>query len=254
MKTVLITGCSSGFGLAIAQHFLDNGWKVIATMRRVNPNLLPQSENLKLIELDVTQTESIHQAVELAGDVDVLVNNAGVGWLSVLESAPDRVIRNIFDTNTFGCFEMIRAVLPGMRANGVGTIINVSSSVTIKPLPLLAAYTASKAALNAFSECLALELKPLGINVHLVLPGQSPGTDFSKNAIAAMDQSSQTPAEYEPFIEEVMSKFTSTSPEDLTQSQDVVEAVWRAATDIESPFKLVAGKDAIRAQQEVCAG
>ncbi|MEE1675784.1 SDR family oxidoreductase [Agarivorans aestuarii] len=254
MKTVLITGCSSGFGLAIAHHFLGNGWKVIATMRKINRDLLPQSENLELIELDVTQAKSIHRAIELAGDIDVLVNNAGVGWLSVLESAPDKVIRSIFDTNTFGCFEMIRAVLPGMRANGVGTIINVSSSVTIKPLPLLAAYTASKAALNAFSECLALELKPLGINVHLVLPGQSPGTDFSKNAIAAMEQTSKTPTEYEPFIKEVMSKFGSTAPEDLTHSKDVVEAVWRAATDIESPFKLVAGKDAIRAQQEACGG
>lgn len=252
MKTVLITGCSSGFGLAIAQHFLDNGWKVVATMRKVNPNLLPQSENLKLVELDVTQTESIHQAVELAGDVDVLVNNAGVGWLSVLESAPDRVIRNIFNTNTFGCFEMIRAVLPDMRAKGAGTIINVSSSVTIKPLPLLSAYTASKAALNAFSECLALELKPLGINVHLVLPGQSPGTNFSKNAIAAMEQTSQAPTEYEPFIEEVMSKFISASSEELTRSQEVVEAVWRAANEGQSPFKLVVGKDAIRAQREVC--
>lgn len=254
MKTVLITGCSSGFGLAIAHHFLDNGWKVIATMRKVNRDLLPQSKNLELIELDVTQSESIHQAVELAGDIDVLINNAGVGWLSVFESAPDRVIRNIFDTNTFGCFEMLRAVLPGMRANGVGTIINVSSSVTIKALPLFAAYTASKAALNAFSECLALELKPLGINIHLILTGQSPGTDFSQNAIVAMEQTSKAPIEYEPFIEEVMGKFASTSPEALTQSQEVVEAVWRAATDGHCPFKLVVGKDAIRTQQEVCAG
>ena len=252
MKTILITGCSSGFGLAIARDFLNKGWKVIATMRKPNENLLPKSGNLKLLQLDVTDSDSIHRAIEAAGDIDVLVNNAGIGCLSVFESTPDRIVKNLFDTNTFGYFEMIRTVLPQMRLKGEGTIINISSSVTIKPLPLLSAYTASKVAVNAYSECLALELEPLGINVHLVLPGQSPSTDFSKNAVNAMGQATQAPDEYLPFIDEVMSKFDSSNPEDLTQSQDVVEAVWRAATDAQCPFRIIAGKDALRAQQEVC--
>ncbi|MEC9404387.1 MAG: SDR family NAD(P)-dependent oxidoreductase, partial [Pseudomonadota bacterium] len=120
MKTIMITGCSSGFGLETARHFLNEGWRVVATMRKPDATLLPASEHLRILPLDVTDHASIAEAVAAAGPVDVLVNNAGVGWLSPFEATSEDVVRRIFDTNTFGTFEMIRAVLPQMREKGEG--------------------------------------------------------------------------------------------------------------------------------------
>ena len=198
MKTIMITGCSSGFGLETARHFLNEGWRGVATMRKPDATLLPASEHLRILPLDVTDHASIAEAVAAAGPVDVLVNNAGVGWLSPFEATSEDVVRRIFDTNTFGTFEMIRAVLPQMREKGEGVIVNVSSSVTLKSLPLLPIYTASKAAVNAYTDCLALELAPLGIRVQLVLPGRAPSTSFGTNARALMADAMEAPAAYKP--------------------------------------------------------
>jgi NAD(P)-dependent dehydrogenase (short-subunit alcohol dehydrogenase family) len=244
MTTVMITGCSSGFGLETARHFLDRGWSVLATMRKPDETLLPASERLRVLPLDVTDTRSIARAVEAAGEIDALVNNAGVGWLSAFESASEDTVRRIFETNTFGTFEMIRAVLPQMRARGAGVIVNVSSSVTLKPLPLLQVYTASKAAVNAYTECLALELAPLGIRTALVLPGRAPSTSFGSNARASMAEAKETPEAYKPFIEKVMSAFMASASEEPTRSEDVVHAIWRAVTDPGCPLRLPAGSDA----------
>jgi len=137
MKTILITGCSSGFGLETAKLFLDRGWKVIATMRTPDEAVLPKSEHLRILPLDVTDEASIAAAVDAAGEIDALVNNAGIGWLNALEGTPMATVRDVFETNTFGTMAMIQAVLPGMRARGEGIIINVTSSVTLMPLPLL---------------------------------------------------------------------------------------------------------------------
>lgn len=159
MKTVLITGCSSGFGLATAKYFLERDWQVIATMRTPREEVLPKSPHLRIIKLDVTNAESIQQALEAAGPIDVLVNNAGVGMLAPFESTPMHAIRELFETNTFGTMAMTQAVLPHFRARRTGTIVNVASSVTLKTLPLLPVYTASKAAVVAFTESLALEYR-----------------------------------------------------------------------------------------------
>jgi NAD(P)-dependent dehydrogenase (short-subunit alcohol dehydrogenase family) len=244
MKTIMITGCSSGFGLETARHFLDEGWHVVATMRQPDETLLPASDRLRLLPLDVTDRESIAQAVDAAGPVDALVNNAGIGWLSAFECTAEETVRGIFETNTFGTLEMIRAVLPGMRERGAGVIVNVSSSVTLKPLPLLPVYTASKAAVNAFTECLALELLPLGIRTHIVLPGRAPGTSFGTNARALMADAPEAPQAYKPFIDEVMGAFMAGANEEPTRPEDVVRAVWRAVTDPDCPLHLPAGSDA----------
>ncbi|MEE4011822.1 SDR family oxidoreductase [Roseibium sp. FZY0029] len=244
MKTIMITGCSSGFGLETARHFLSEGWQVVATMRKLDATLLPASERIRILPLDVTDRTSIAEAVAAAGPVDVLVNNAGVGWLSPFEATSEDVVRRIFDTNTFGTFEMIRAVLPQMREKGEGVIINVSSSVTLKSLPLLPVYTASKAAVNAYTDCLALELAPLGIRVQLVLPGRAPSTSFGSNARALMADAQEAPAAYKPFVEDVMSAFMAEASGELTRSEDVVKAIWRAVTDPSCPAHLPAGNDA----------
>lgn len=244
MNTVMITGCSSGFGLEIARYFLDQGWNVVATMRKPEADLLPASARLRVLALDVTDRDSIARAVEAAGPIDALVNNAGVGWLSAFEGTSEETIRRIFETNTFGAFEMVRAVLPQMRAKGAGVIVNVSSSVTLKPLPLLPVYTASKAAVNAYTECLALELAPLGIRTRLVLPGQAPATRFGSNAMALMADAKEAPDAYKPFIDEVMSAFRENAGKEPTRPGDVVQAVWRAVTDPDCPLHVPAGSDA----------
>ncbi|MBI3347992.1 MAG: SDR family oxidoreductase [Burkholderiales bacterium] len=241
MKTVLITGCSSGFGLETARHFLAQGWQVVATMRTPSEDLLPRSERLRVLALDVTDAASIRDCVVSAGPIDVLVNNAGIGLLGALEGIPMAQVREIFEANTFGTMALTQAVLPQFRERRAGVVINVTSSVTLKALPLLAVYTASKAAVNAFTEVLALELAPFGIRTRLVLPGRAPSTRFGENARSRMQGS--IPEAYADLAGGVFAGWTQ-STEEVTQAQDVAAAIWRAATDADCPMRLAAGADA----------
>lgn len=241
MQTVLITGCSSGFGLEIARYFLAREWHVIATMRSPKPDLLPPSDRLRVLALDVTNPESIREAVAAAGPIDVLVNNAGIGAASPAELAPLATVREVFETNTFGTIAMTQAVLPQFRQRRAGVVINVTSSVTLKSLPLLAAYSASKAAVNAFTASMEQELEPFGVRARVVLPGRAPETSFGKNAgerIYGFDHEA-----YADLAKMVLAQIQDTSSP-ITESRDVAEAVWRAATDPSSPSRIPAGADA----------
>ncbi|MFL6696455.1 MAG: SDR family oxidoreductase [Vitreoscilla sp.] len=242
MNTVLITGCSSGFGLEIARHFLARDWNVVATLRTPAGDLLPTSPRLRVLPLDVTDASSIRDAVGAAGAVDVLVNNAGFGLAAPAEAAPLAAVRELFETNTFGTMAMTQAVLPQMRERGAGVIINVTSSVTLKALPFISAYRASKAAVNAFTESMALELEPHGIRTHLVLPGRSPGTRFGSSARSRM-HGMEHPA-YAETIQRVFAALQDASSP-TTRMQDVADAVWRAATDASTPLRIAAGADAV---------
>lgn len=241
MPTVLITGCSSGFGLETARRFLDRGWNVVATMRKPQPDLLPASERLRVIELDVTDPDSIAHAVSAAGPIDVLVNNAGFGAPIPVELTPLTTARALFETNTFGTLAMTQAVLPQFRERRAGVIINVTSTATLKPLPLVGVYRASKAAVNAITESLAVEVEPFGVRVRLVLPGRSPETRFGANArehLLGVDH----PA-YATLFERTLARFQDTSGP-ITHAPDVAEAIWRAATDPATPMRIAAGADA----------
>ena len=132
MKTVLITGCSSGFGLETARYFLERDWQVIATMRTPREDVLPPSERLRVLALDVTDADSIRRAVDAAGPIDVLVNNAGIGMLGALEGTTMAMAREVFETNTLGTIAMTQAVLPQFRQRRAGVVINVTSSVTLE--------------------------------------------------------------------------------------------------------------------------
>lgn len=239
MKTVLITGCSSGFGLETAQYFLDRDWNVVATMRTPREDVLPRSERLRVLALDVTDADSIRRAVEAAGPIDVLVNNAGVGMLGALEGTTIDTARAIFDTNTIGTIAMTQAVLPQFRLRKAGVVVNVTSSVTLKSLPLLSVYTASKAAVNAFTESLALELRQFNVRVHIVLPGRAPETRFGANAQARI----QIPEEYAGLAQDVFAEWSKQT--EVTRGIDVAEAVWRAANDSACPMRVAAGADAV---------
>ena len=241
MKTILITGCSSGFGLETARYFLDRDWKVVATMRTPRPDVLPRSEHLRVLALDVTDPESIRQALEAAGPIDALVNNAGFGAASPFETTPMATIRELFETNTFGTMALTQAVLPQFRQRKAGVIVNVTSSVTLKSIPLIASYTASKAAVNAFTESMALELAQFGVRACLVLPGRSPETRFGDNARSRMQGMDHEA--YADLVKSVFASFAEAGP--VTTAQDVAEAVWRAVNDPSSPMRIPAGADAV---------
>lgn len=242
MPTIFITGCSSGFGLEIARHFAARDWDVVATMRSPRKDGLPASERMRVLPLDVTDVANIARAVEEAGPIDALVNNAGVGFLNALEGTPMNAARRILETNTLGTIAMMQAVLPQMRERRDGVVVNVTSSVTFRPLPLLSVYTASKAAVNAFSDSVALELAPFNVRVRVVLPGRAPTTRFGENARAAM--TGGFPEPYLPLVEQVMTGWQQDSGA-TTLSGDVADAVWRAVTDVGAPAHLPAGADAV---------
>jgi len=241
MPTVLITGCSSGFGLETARLFLERGWDVVATMRKPQPDVLPSSERLRVLALDITQPDSVAQAVSEAGPIDVLVNNAGFGAPIPVELTPLETARALFETNTLGTLAMTQAVLPQFRERSAGVIVNVTSTVTLRPLPLVGVYRASKAAVNAFTESLAVEVEPFGVRVRLVLPGRSPETRFSANAREYL-HGADHPA-YAPLFQRVLASFQDTTGP-ITHAPDVAQAIWRAATDPTAPMRMAAGDDA----------
>ncbi|WP_395395975.1 SDR family oxidoreductase (plasmid) [Novosphingobium sp. BL-8A] len=245
MKTVLITGCSTGFGRETAVHFLDQGWRVVATMRNPAASTLPMSDRLHVLPLDVADAGSVAAAIGQAGAIDVLVNNAGIGWLNAVEGSPLETVREVFETNLFGAIAMMQAVLPGMRERRSGVIVNVSSSSLYKPLPLLSVYRASKAAMNALSESAAHELAPFGIRVRVVMPGMAPSTSFNSTARSNVSVSGGFPEPYADYAQQTLAAMMAAANGPVTVAADVADAIFRAATDTDCPAVLPAGADAI---------
>jgi NAD(P)-dependent dehydrogenase (short-subunit alcohol dehydrogenase family) len=245
MKTVLITGCSSGYGLETARRFHAEGWHVIATMRSPRDGVLPASDQIRMLALDVTDPDSISAAVAAAGPIDVLVNNAGIGVVGAFESTPMAHVRKVFETNTLGTMAMVQAVIPQMRSRRAGVIVNVTSSVTLAAMPLAAAYTASKQAIEGFTGSLAHELAAFGISAKLVEPGYAPTTRFSQNTeIAVADL---IPEAYAEFAQPIFAGFAN--PALTTKESDVAEAVWQAAHDLSGVLRFPAGPDAVALAQ-----
>lgn len=244
MKTVLITGTSSGYGRATALHFHAQGWNVIATMRSPRPDVLPSSDRLRIVGLDVTRPESITAALDVAGPVDVLVNNAGIPSVSVFEGTPMTRVREVFETNTFGVMAMTQAVLPRFRERGSGVVVNVTSSVVLGHMPLSAVYKASKMAVEGFTSSLALELAPFSVRAMTVQPGACLTTNFAATATRGAPLDELVPEPYAPWAKKAMGDFTG---QDLfTEESDVAEAVWRAVHDTTGRLRFPAGPDAVR--------
>jgi len=241
MKNVLITGCSSGYGLETARHFHAQGWSVIATMRTPRQDLLPRSERLRVVALDVTNPQSIAAMFEACGPIDVLVNNAGIGVIGVFEATPMATVRELFETNTFGVMAMTQAVLPQFRARRSGVVVNVTSSVTLAPMPLAAAYTASKMAIEGFSGSLAHELAAFNVRVKLVEPGYAPTTRFTSNGESRMQ--GLFPEAYAAFTTPIIASFGNVTT--VTTESDVADAVYRAANDSSGQLRFPAGPDAM---------
>ena len=245
MKTVLITGSSSGYGLETARHFHEKGWNVIATMRTPRPDLLPRSDRMRVLALDVTNPDSIAAALEAAGPIDVLVNNAGIGALGAFEATPMTTVRELFETNTFGVMAMTQAVLPQFRERRAGMVVNVTSSVTLARMPLVAPYTATKMAIAGFTASLALELEDFNVKVKIVEPGYGPTTRFTSNGGQRME--GLIPEPYAPFAQRIFAAFAQTTL--VTAERDVAEGVWRAVNDETGQLHFPAGPDAVALSQ-----
>lgn len=241
MQTVLITGTSSGYGLETARHFHALGWNVIATMRTPRADVLPHSDRMRVLALDVTKPESIAAALDAAGPIDALVNNAGLGVVGAFEATPMDHIRRIFETNTFGVMAMTQAIIPHFRTRRSGVIVNVTSSVTLGAFPLAAAYTASKQAIEGFTGSLAIELAHFNVRAKLVEPGYAPTTRFSQNTTIPPEQ--LIPETYQAFATPIFAAFST--PALVTKETDVADAVWRAVNDTTGRLHFPAGADAV---------
>ena len=232
MKTIVITGASSGIGKATAKHFAAQGWQVAATMRQPEKETeLSEFENIRLYPLDVTQQASIDSATAQIlndyGTVDVVLNNAGYGLAGVFEAATPEQIRRQFDTNVFGLMEVTRAFLPHLRANKAGMFINVSSLGGLLTYPFTSLYHSTKWAVEGFSESLAFELGELGIQVKLVEPG-AVATDFSGRSMDfAMPDALP---DYLPAAQKFMAEQANSDRVPATAKQ-IAEGIYAAATD-----------------------
>ena len=246
MKTVLVTGCSSGYGLETARHFYAQGWNVVVSMRTPRDDLLPRSDRLRVIALDVTKPASIASALAACGPIDVLVNNAGIGLFGAFEVTPAATIREVFETNTFGVMAMTQAVLPQFRARRSGVVVNVTSSATLAPMPLVAVYTASKTAIEGFTASLALELEAFNVRVKLVEPGYGPTTRFTSNTGSRLE--GLIPEAYAPYAQRIFASLTQGAAA-VTTEADVAEGVWRAANDASGQLRFPAGADAVALAQ-----
>ncbi|MCH8902151.1 MAG: SDR family oxidoreductase [Chloroflexi bacterium] len=252
MATVLITGCSSGFGKLSALHFARKGDTVFASMRNTAKagelEQAKQAESLpiEIVQLDVTDDASVEgavrQVIDAAGSIDVLVNNAGLGIHGPLEETDDDEMKEIFETNFFGAMRVTRAVTPKMREQKSGTIVNISSLAGRVVAPYGGIYSASKYALEAASEALHYELHPFGIRVLLIEPGGFE-TEFDGNRRLARRFTEGSPyLELEQRFEQSLTRLPGGN--ERGDAQDVAEAIYNAVNTDQPKFRYLVGQDA----------
>jgi len=245
-KTVLITGASSGFGKETAKVFRDNGWNVIATMRspEKEQELTELKDDILVTRLDVQDSDTIEEAIksgiEKFGRIDALINNAGYGLMGVFESATSKQIQQQYAVNVFGLMDVTRAVLPHMREQGNGCIINISSFGGVVALPFGSLYNSSKFAVEGFSEALSHELSPLNITVKIIEPGGvhtnfRNGLDIIKNEIPV----------YNPLMAGFFSRYPKPTEHLLkATAEDVARTIFKAVTDNKAQLRYIVGEDA----------
>jgi len=240
-KTIFITGASRGFGKLWTEAFLKRGDKVTATARDLKAleNLTREyPATLLPLRLDVTNREDCFAAIKKAqehfGGIDVLINNAGYGLFGTVEETSDEDTRALIETNFFGLMWITKAALPIMREQGKGHIIQVSSLLGVNPLPLMGMYSASKFAMEAFSETLAMEVKDFGIKVTIVEPNGY-ATDFTRvSAVHA-----EPMEEYGPLKAAVFAGF---SDDIFGVPEATVKAICQLIDSPEPPLRLFLGK------------
>ncbi len=255
MARWLVTGCSTGFGREIARAALERGHSVAVTARRAEAvqDFADEFGSRALaVALDVTDAGQIAAAVAAAeqafGGVDVLVNNAGHGYLSAVEEGEDAEVRKLFDVNYFGAVDMIKAVLPAMRARGSGHIVNISSMTGLVANPPNAYYSSTKFALEAVTEALAIEVRPLGIKVTAIEPGAF-RTDWASRS---MKETGSPIADYADVAarKDLIKQFADHLPGD---PRKVAEAVLMVTELDDPPLRLLLGRDVLKAMRDKIA-
>lgn len=250
MRSVLVTGASRGVGRATAERLLADGWAVTAGCRDVAAaaEALPQDPALTIVRLDVTDDDEVRAAVRAAeeragGALDVVVNNPAWALLGAVEDVDMDMARQMFETNFFGAATVMQAALPAMREAGRGLVVNVSSIGARITNPLLGMYHASKYALTALSEALAIEGEPFGIRVCLVEPGMIE-TDFPK-ATLPTGAVARGEGPYAPLLAELRPGFQEWRRRHGVPPEEVADAIARAAAEPSPPFRIPVGDDAV---------
>jgi NAD(P)-dependent dehydrogenase (short-subunit alcohol dehydrogenase family) len=247
-RTWFITGCSTGFGRAIARHVIELGHNVVVTAR--NPAQIEElaaghRDRTLVLELDVTNHAGIARAVASAeqrfGRIDVLVNNAGVGYFGAFEESDLDAVRAMFEVNFWGLANMSRAVLPGMRRHRSGTIVNISSVGGLRARPSLSFYAASKFGVEALSEALAAETAPLGIKVLLVEPGPF-RTDWAGRSAG---EATVDIADYAATADDIRRTVRANSGKQPGDPDRAARAIVMAVDAAEPPLRLLLGRMAL---------
>jgi NAD(P)-dependent dehydrogenase (short-subunit alcohol dehydrogenase family) len=244
-----ITGCSTGFGRELAKQVLDRGYRAVVTARdpaKVEDIAAPHGDRALVLQLDVTDPVEVDAAAKSAeqrfGAIDVLVNNAGIGYFGAVEESDEAEVRRMFEINFFGLSHMTRAVLPGMRKRRKGHIVNISSIGGLRSFPSLAYYHATKYAVEGFSESLALEVAPLGIKVTIVEPSGF-RTDWAGRSAA--EATNRIP-DYAPTAGKNRDDIRGYSGKQAGDPARAAAAIIAAVESPNPPLRLLLGKAALR--------
>ena len=240
-----ITGCSTGFGLELARQAIQKGYRTVMTAR--DPSHLhgyAATDQVLVLKLDVTQPDQVAEAVRAAqtqfGAIDVLVNNAGIGYFAAVEEGEETEVRKMFEVNVFGLTQMVQAVLPGMRENRRGCIVNVASLAGICGMPALGQYCATKFAVMGLSEALRQEVEPLGIHVVVVEPSGF-RTDWAGRSA---HESERQIDDYHATAGKVRLQVRASSGQQAGDPVRAAQAILHAVALATPPHHLLLGNDA----------
>jgi NAD(P)-dependent dehydrogenase (short-subunit alcohol dehydrogenase family) len=240
-----ITGCSTGFGRQIATHVLELGYRTVVTSRDPEDiSDLAELGNALVLKLDVTDRTQAESAVKAAldhfGCIDVLVNNAGIGYFAAVEESDEQEVRKMFDVNVFGLSRMIHIVLPGMRKRRQGFIVNLSSIAGLRSFPALGYYNSTKFAVEGLSEALWQEVEPLGIKVMLVEPSGF-RTDWAGRSA---NETEHQIADYADTADKNIRQLRAVSGNQSGDPTRAAEAIVQAVESPNPPHRLLLGNDA----------
>jgi len=247
-RVVLITGCSTGIGAALAQAFHAHGDEVIATARKPESLAALADAGMHTLALDVNDPQSVEdataRALQLAGRVDVLVNNAGINLFGPLVELPLRELGAVLETNVVGVMAMTQALFPSMADRGSGLVVNIGSVVGVTPTPWAGIYCASKAAVHQLSSVLRMELAPFGIDVTVVQPG-AVRSNIAQSAAPAIERFAAPPSRYHRAYAGLHAR-THSSQDDPMEAEDFAAQVVERVSVESPPRTIVVGGDAQR--------
>ncbi|REC41878.1 SDR family oxidoreductase [Chryseobacterium pennipullorum] len=247
-KTIFITGASSGLGKATAKLFQNEGWNVIATMRNPeNETELTGLQNVSVLKLDVTSKEELEETIAqilTETEIHVVVNNAGYGLVGPLEAFSDDQIKKQIETNLMGVIRITKTFTPYFRERKEGVLINITSGFGLVGFPTCSIYSATKFAVDGFSESMGYELAQFGVQVKVVAPGGIQ-TDFAGRSLEGAQHDA-----YQQLTKKVQEGYSPEQVANYSKSEDIASVIFEAATDGKDQLRYVAGKDAIALYKE----